>query len=99
MKVEGWFLPLLAGLAVKADPFLAQSYQRNTGVGLQKLLGDGLFIKKGGCVCEIEKNGKRVFLEPVNGKELTKLGDGLYLKKNIIKCTMEKDCCQDQTVH
>ena len=51
-----------------------------------------------GCVCEIEKNGKRVFLEPVNGKELTKLGDGLYLKKNIIKCTMEKDCCQDQTV-
>ena len=52
MKVEGGFLSLLAGLASKVLPALgigALSGLANTGV--QKLVGNGLYIKKGGCVC------------------------------------------------
>jgi len=90
MKVEGGFLPLLAGLAAKAIPFLTGTVLPALGVGalsglastrVQKLVGNGLYIKKGGCVCEVETDGKRVLLEPVSGKSFTKLGDGLYLKK------------------
>ena len=44
-------------------------------------MGHGLYIKKGGCVCEIDTDGKRLLLEPVKGKILAKMGDGLYLKK------------------
>ena len=74
MKVEGGFLSLLAGLASRLLPAL--------GVGaLTSLVGDGLYIKKGGYVCEVETDGKRVLLEPTSGKMFTKLGDGLYLKK------------------
>ena len=43
-------------------------------------MGNGLYLKKGGCVCEGETDGKRVLLEPVSGNEFTKLGNGLYLK-------------------
>jgi len=74
MKVEGGFLSLLAGLASRLLPAL--------GVGaLSSLAGDGLYIKKGGHVCEVETDGKRVLLEPASGKMFMKLGDGLYLKK------------------
>ena len=44
-------------------------------------MGNGLYTKKGGCVCEINTDGKRLLLEPVKGKVLAKMGDGLYLKK------------------
>jgi len=39
---------------------------------MHKLVGDGLFIKKGGCVCEVETDGKRVPLEPADGKSFKK---------------------------
>lgn len=90
MKVEGGFLPLLAGLAAKAIPFLTGTVLPALGVGalsglastgVQKLVGNGLYLKKGGCVCEIETDGKRLLLEPVNGKAFTKFGNGLYLKR------------------
>lgn len=93
MKVEGGFLSLLAGLAARALPLLATAAKTVlphlatgalTGLassGIQKLLGGGLYIKKGGCVCEVETDGKRLLLEPTNGKVLAKVGDGLYLKR------------------
>ena len=90
MNVEGGFLPLLAGLAAKVIPFLTGMVLPALGVGalsglassgVQKLVGNGLYLKKGGCVCEVETDGKRVLLEPVSGSEFTKLGDGLYPKK------------------
>ena len=42
------------------------------------------YIKKGGHICEVETDGKRLLLEPVgvSVKLHSKLGDGLYLKKN-----------------
>ena len=82
MKVEGGFLSLLASIASKVLPALgigALSGLASTGV--QKLVGNGLYMKKGGCVCEVETDGKRALLEPVSGKPFSKLGDGLYLKK------------------
>jgi len=82
MKVEGGFLQLLASLASKLLPALgvgALSGLASTGV--QNLVGNGLYIKKGGCVCEVETDGKRLLLEPVSGRTFLKLGDGLYLRK------------------
>ena len=38
-------------------------------------------INKGGCVCEVETDGRGLYLEPTSGKGFAKLGDGLYLKK------------------
>jgi len=89
MKVQGGFLPLLASLASQAIPFLtgtvlpaprvgALSGLASTGV--QKLVGNGLYITKGGCVCEVETDGRGLYLEPTTGKGVSKLGDGLYLK-------------------
>ena len=93
MKIEGGFLSLLAGLASRAIPFIAKTVLPALGVGalsslasrrVQKLVGDGLYIKKGGFVCEIETDEiheKRVLLEPADGKSFKKLGNGLYLRK------------------
>jgi len=90
MKVQGAFLPLLAGLASQALPFLTGNVLPALGVGalsglastgVQILVGNGLYIKKGGCVCEVETDGLGLYLEPTSGKGFSKLGDGLYLKK------------------
>jgi len=81
-KIEGGFLSLLAGLASKVLPALGIGALTGlASTGVQKLVGNGLYIKKGGCVCEVETDGKRLLLEPVSNKSFTKLGDGLYLKK------------------
>ena len=63
LTMEGGFLGMLAGLAARALPFLATAAKTIlphlgigalTGVanaGVQKLMGKGLYLKKGGCVC------------------------------------------------
>jgi len=59
MKIEWGFLSLLAGLASRAIPFIAKTVIPALGVGalsslassgVRNLVGDGLYIKKGGCV-------------------------------------------------
>jgi len=89
MNVHGCILPLLAGLASQAIPFITGTVLPASGVGalsslastgVQKLMGNGLYIKKGGCVCEVETDGKRFLFKPADGKVLAKYGDGLYLK-------------------
>ena len=66
MKVQGGFLPLLAGLASRALPFLTSTVLPALDVGalsglvstgVQKLVGNGLCIKKGGCLCEVDTDG------------------------------------------
>ena len=32
-------------------------------------------------ICEVETDGRGLYLEPTSGKGFSKLGDGLYLKK------------------
>jgi len=90
MKVEGGFLPLLAALAAKAIPVLTGTVLPALGVGalsglastgVQKLVGNGLYLKKGGCVCQIETDGSGLYLGPSSGKGLESLGNGLYVKK------------------
>ena len=65
MKVHGGFLPLLAGLASQALPFLTGTVLPAMGVGalsglastgVQKLVGDGMYIKK--WMCMRGRNGR-----------------------------------------
>lgn len=49
--------------------------------GVQKAMGSGLFLKKGGCVFRIETDGKGLYLGPHTGSGFESVGNGLYLKK------------------
>ena len=89
MKVEGGFLGLLAGLAAKALPMLAKTVLPALGVGalsglastgVQKAMGNGLYLKKGGLISQVETDGEGLYLKPYKGKGLQSYGDGLYLK-------------------
>ena len=71
MKIEGGFLLALAGLI----PFLTGTVLPALGVehlsglastGVQKLIGNRLYLKKGSGVCRIEINGEGLYLGPVN---------------------------------
>ena len=44
-------------------------------------MGQGLYLKKGGCICQVETDGKWLYLGPVSGSGFAAVGDGLYLKK------------------
>ena len=80
MKFYGGILPLLAGLASQAIitgtvlpalGFGALSSLASTGV--QKLMGNGSYIKNGGRICEVETDGKRLLFEPADGKVLANM--------------------------
>ena len=49
--------------------------------GIQKLIGNGLYLKKEGSVCQIETDGKGLYLGPASGKGFETVGNGLYLLK------------------
>ena len=89
-------LPLLAksvlpALGIGALSGLASSgVQKVVGSGGSRApaaLGNGLYLKKGGCVCQVETDGKGLYLGPISGSGLERsdllesVGDGLYLKK------------------
>ena len=89
-KIEGGFLGLLAGLAAGAIPMLAKTVIPALGVGalsrlassgVQKAMGSDLYLKKGGCICQVETDGSGLYLKPYKGKGLQSHGDGLYLKQ------------------
>ena len=90
MKVEGGFLGMLASLAARALPTLANTVLPALGVGaltglassgVQKVMGQGLYLKKRGCICQVETDGIGLYLGPVSGSGFAAVGDGLYLKK------------------
>ena len=98
IKTQGGFLgallgtaaravdPALLGLAKKAIPSLASGALSGlASTGISKLFGDGLYLKKGGMISQVETDGKGVYLRPYKGKGLGSRGNGLYLKqgKNI----------------
>ena len=85
MKI-GEFLQLLTGLisfltetVLPALEVGALSGPASTGV--QKLIGNGCYLKKGGRVCQIEIDGRRLYLGPTSGKGFKTVGNGLYLMK------------------
>ena len=89
-KVEGGFLGMLASLAARALPMLAKTVLPALGVGaltglassgVQKVMGQGLYLKKGGCVCQVETDKKGLYLSPASGSGCSKVGDGLYLRR------------------
>ena len=80
---------LLAGLAARALPMIAKTVLPALGVGalsglastgVSKAMGSGLYLKKGGLVNRVEKDGRGLYLSPYKGKGLNSYGDGLYLK-------------------
>ena len=85
-KIEWGFLPVLAGLI----PFLTGTVLPALGVGalsglastgVQKLIGNGLYQKKGSGVCRIETDGEGLYLGQASGKGFKTVGNGLYLMK------------------
>ena len=47
------------------------------------LLGKGLYLKRGGCVCKIKDDrGEGLYLKPMRTTELDNYGDGLYLRND-----------------
>ena len=78
--------PALMGVAKKALPHLATGALSGlASTGVSKLFGNGLYLKKGGTIAQVETDGKGVYLRPYKGKGLGSRGNGLYLKqgKNI----------------
>ena len=49
--------------------------------GVQKAMGNGFYLKKGGLVSQVETDGEGLYLKPYKGKGLNSYGDGLYLKQ------------------
>ena len=90
-KVEGGFLGLLAGLAARALPFALKTVLPALGVGalsglastgVQKAMGSGLYLKKGGIVVRVETDDDDgLYLKQYEGKGLESYGNGLYLKQ------------------
>ena len=89
-KIEGGFLGLLAGLVARLLPIIAKTVLPALGVGalsglassaVQKAMGTGLYLKKGGCICQVETDLSGLYLKLYKGKGLQSYGDGLYLKQ------------------
>ena len=79
MKIEGGFLPALAGLI----PFQTGTVLLALGVGalsglastgVQKLIGNGLYLKKGSGVCRIETDGEGLYPVAASGKGFETVG-------------------------
>ena len=97
VKTEGGFLgallpalagigravaPALLGVAKKAVPALATGALSGlASTGVSKLFGDGLYLKKGGMIAQVETDGSGLYLKPYKGKGLGSRGNGLYLKR------------------
>ena len=95
MKIEGVFLPALAGMI----PFLTGTVLPALGVealsglastGVQKLIGNGLYQKTASGVCRIETDGEGLYLGPTSGKEFETVGNGLT-SWNKVGCIMAED--------
>ena len=78
--------PALLGVAKKVVPALATGALSGlASTGVSKLFGNGLYLKKGGMIAQVETDGKGLYLRPYKGKGLGSRGNRLYLKqgKNI----------------
>ena len=43
--------------------------------GVQKAMDSGLYLKKGGMICQVETDGQGLYLKPYKGKGLKSYGD------------------------
>ena len=72
-------IPFLTGTVLPALEIEALSGLASTEV--QKLIGNGLYLKKGSGVCRIDTHGEGLYLGPTSGKEFETVGNGLYFMK------------------
>ena len=72
-------IPFLTGNVLPALGVRALLALVSTGV--QKVIGNGLYLKKGGRVCQIETDVEGLYLGPASGKGFETVGNGLYLMK------------------
>lgn len=84
-QYKGGFIGALAGIASAVLPTLLKSLGIGAATALgsaaaNKIIGKGLYLKKGGCVCSIKKIGNGLYLRKINGKGFESCGDGLHLK-------------------
>ena len=72
-KIEGGFLPMLVGLnpfftRTVLPAFKIEALSGLASTGVQNLIGNDSYLKKGGRVCQIETDGSGSYLEPTSGK-------------------------------
>ena len=72
-------ISFLTGTVLPALGVGALSGLASTGV--QKLIENGLYLKKGSGVCRIETDGEGLYLGPASGKGFETVGNCLYLMK------------------
>ena len=72
-------IQFLTGTALPALGVGALSVLASTGV--QKLIGNWLYLKKRSGVCRIESDGEGLYLGTARGKGFETVGNGLYLMK------------------
>ena len=72
-------IPFLTGTVLPALGVGALSGLASTGV--QKQIGNGLYLKKGSDMYRIEADGEGLYLGPASGKGFETIGNGLYLIK------------------
>ena len=75
MKIEGGFLPALAGLIrfLTGTVLPALGVEALSGLastGVQKLIGNGLCLKKGSGVCRMKTDEEGLYLGPAAVKDL-----------------------------
>lgn len=85
--VMGGFIGVLAGLARMALPTIAKSLGVGAVTGLasnlvNKALGNGFYLKRGGYIAKVKDQGNGLYLKPYQSQELERYGDGLYIKQN-----------------
>ena len=74
--------PAVMGLANKVLPALATGALSGlASTGVSKIFGNGLYLKRGGMIAQVETDGQGVYLRPYRGKGLSSHGNGLYLKR------------------
>ena len=90
-QIEGGFLGMLAGIAAKALPFAMKALPaiaKTLGIGalsglahtgVQKALGNGQYLKKGGCLSQVESHGEGLYLHPPI--KTSSSANGLYYVK------------------
>ena len=86
MKIEEGFLPALAGLirfltGTVLPALEVEALSRLASTGVQKLTGNGLYLKKRSGVCRIETDRERLYLGPPSGTGFETVGNDLYLMK------------------
>ena len=54
-----------------------------SSTGVQKLIGNGLYLKKGGRLCRIETDEEGLYLGPTSGIWFETVANGLYLMKQV----------------